>query len=68
MTKFIFGFLACSVSVMITQIVHICFVGTALFLLFGMTLRNILVEAPLTRVIFKNLTSVGQREQAADVL
>lgn len=41
-TKFIFGFLACFISVVITRIVHLCFVGTALLFLLGMTLKNVL--------------------------
>lgn len=58
-----FWFIACFISVMITQIVHFCFVGIALLLL-DMALRSVLVEFPWSILSLKTATAVGQREQA----
>lgn len=52
-TRFISGFLACFISVVITQIVYLCFVGAALLLLLGVTLHSVLAGVPLTHVGFR---------------
>lgn len=61
-TRFVSGFLACFFSVVITQIVHLCFVGTTLLFLLGVTLNSVLTCVPMSSL--KKATIMGQRGQA----